>query len=156
MSNHSASSNPILLCRSGPGLYALPLAHVRETMRALPLNPVPAMPDFLLGLAMIRGVAVPVLDCARLVGAAAPARVARFVTLALGERQLALAVDAVVGVRQLPAAEMKQIAPLLEGADPGLVQSIATLDAELLLVLRASRMVPETMWDALAARDGGA
>jgi purine-binding chemotaxis protein CheW len=156
MTIHSASSNPILLCRSGAGLYALPLAHVRETMRALPLNPVPAMPDFLLGLAMIRGVAVPVLDCARLVGAAAPARVARFVTLALGQRQLALAVDAVIGVRQLPAADMTQIAPLLEGADPGLVQSIATLDAELLLVLRASRMVPESMWDALAARDGAA
>ncbi|AVG14837.1 chemotaxis protein CheW [Chromobacterium vaccinii] len=144
----------VLLCRSGPRLCALPLTHVREIMRALPVDPVPAMSDFLLGLALIRGVPVPVLDCARLVGSALSTRVSRFVTLTLGERQLALAVDGVIGVRQLPAAALADIAPLLDGSDDGLVQSIATLDAELLLVLRAGRMVPEDMWEALAAGDG--
>jgi purine-binding chemotaxis protein CheW len=153
MTLHSESSHSILLCRSGHRLYALLLAHVRETMRALPVDPVPAMPDFLLGLALIRGAAVPVLDGARLVGSTLPARVSRFVTLALGERHLALAVDAVIGVRQLPAATLAEIAPLLDSSDAGLVQAVATLDAELLLVLRTGRMVPEAMWDALAARE---
>jgi purine-binding chemotaxis protein CheW len=131
----------------------LPLAYVREIMRALPVDPVPAMPDFLLGLALIRGAAVPVLDCARLVDAGVPGQVARFVTLAVGERQLALAVDSVIGVRTLPVTALGEVAPLLDGTDAGLVQAIATLDAELLMVLCASRMVPESMWDALTATE---
>ncbi len=147
------SSNSVLLCRSGQRLYALPLIHVQEIMRALPVDPVPAMPDFLLGLALIRGAAVPVVDCARLIGAGTPAQVSRYVALAVGERQLALAVDAVVGVRMLSAAMLADIAPLLDGADAGLVQAIATQDAELLMVLQASRLVPETLWEALAARE---
>ncbi|MBX9298188.1 chemotaxis protein CheW [Chromobacterium piscinae] len=154
MTFDSKSLLSVLLCRSGRRLYALPLTHVRETMRALPIDPVPSMSDFLLGLALIRGVPVPVLDCARLLGSALSTRVSRFVTLTLGERQLALAVDGVIGVRQLSAAALADIAPLLDGCDDGLVQSIATLDAELLLVLRAGRMVPEEMWEALAVGDG--
>jgi purine-binding chemotaxis protein CheW len=141
------------LCRSGQRLYALPLAYVREIMRALPVDPVPAMPDFLLGLALIRGAPVPVLDCARLVDAGVPGQAARFVTLAVGERHLALAVDSVIGVRTLPVAALADVAPLLDGTDASLVQAIATLDAELLMVLRASRMVPESLWDALAAQE---
>ncbi len=151
MTFDSEPLHSVLLCRSGQRLCALPLRHVREIMRALPVDPVPAMADFLLGLALIRGVPVPVIDCARLVGPACSAQVSRFVTLSVGERQLALAVDGVIGVRQLAAAALAEIAPLLDGSDDGLVQAIATLDAELLLVLRAGRMVPESMWEALAA-----
>ena len=148
------SLHSVLLCSSGQRLYALPLTHVREIMRALPVDPVPAMPDFLLGLALIRGAPVPVLDCARLVGRARSPGVARFVTLTLGQRQLALAVDGVLGVRQLSAATLAEVVPLLDSSDAGLVQSIATHDAELLLVLRTGRMVPDTLWEGLAA--GGA
>ncbi|AXE32166.1 chemotaxis protein CheW [Chromobacterium phragmitis] len=156
MAFDSKSLLSVLLCRSGQRLCALPLAHVRETMRALPVDPVPAMSDFLLGLALIRGAPVPVLDCARLMGSASPTRLSRFVTLVVGERLLALAVDDVIGVRQLAAAALADIAPLLDGSDDGLVQAIATLDAELLLVLRAGRLVPEEMWEALAVEGGGA
>jgi purine-binding chemotaxis protein CheW len=129
------------------------LSYVREIMRPLPVDPVPATPDFLLGLALIRGAAVPVLDCARLVNAGVPGQPARFVTLAVGERHLALAVDSVIGVRTLPLAALVDVAPLLDSTDDSLVQAIATLDAELLMVLRASHMVPDTLWEALAAQE---
>lgn len=154
MPNPSAPPLSVLLCRSAHRLYALPLAHVRETMRALPLDPLPAMPAFLLGLAMIRGTPVPVIDCARLTGAEIPAYPARYVTLALNERHWALAVDAVLGVRTIPAAALAEVTPLLDGVDGRVVQAIASLDAQLLLVLRASHMVPEALWTALAARAG--
>ncbi|WP_395408425.1 chemotaxis protein CheW [Pseudoduganella sp. UC29_106] len=147
------SSNLVLLCRSGQRLYALPLVHVQEIMRALPVDPVPAMPDFLLGLTLMRGAAVPVVDCARLVGAGPSAQGERYVALALGERRLALAVDDVVGVRLLSAAMLADAAPLLDSADAGLVQAIATQDSELLMVLQASRLVPDSLWEVLAARE---
>ncbi|NVD97771.1 chemotaxis protein CheW [Massilia sp. BJB1822] len=158
MALNSGSSKSVLLCRSGQQLYALPLASVRETMRALPAEPVPAMPDCLLGVSLIRGAAVPVVDGRRLVGAAASesAPASRYVSLVLGERQVALAVDAVLGVRRLDAAMLAEVAPLLDGAETGMVQAISILDAELLMVLQASCLVPEALWDVLAQREGAA
>jgi purine-binding chemotaxis protein CheW len=148
-----ALSRPFLLCRSDQVLCALPLSHVRETMRALPLEALAAMPPFMLGLAVIRGAAVPVLDLARLLGgAAAPARAGRrYVTLALGQRQVALAVDFVLGVRALDPAALGPVPALLQTADAGMLAAVGTLDAELMLVLQAGRLVPDSVWQACAA-----
>lgn len=147
---------PVLLCRSNTRLCALPLAHVLETMRALPADPLPDLPPFLLGVSMIRGAAVPVVALARLLGAAGPGAPGRYVTLRLGQRQVALAVDAVLGVRSMAGAELAAIAPLLHDADAGMVEAIATVDSELMLVLAAARLVPDEVWQALDARERGA
>ncbi|WP_229426390.1 chemotaxis protein CheW [Pseudoduganella violacea] len=156
MASHSGSSDTVLLCRSGSRLYALPLANVRETMRALPVDPMPAMPEFLLGLSLIRGTAVPVLDCAKLARSETSTAPSRYVTLALGERQAALAVDAVLGVRTLSTIVMAEAAPLLDDAGHAPVQKIAALDAELLMVLQAARLIPESLWEAVASQEEGA
>jgi purine-binding chemotaxis protein CheW len=142
-----------LLCRSDLRLCALPLQHVRETMRALPLAAVPDMPPFVLGVSLIRGMAVPVLDLARLIagGGAAPGK--RYVTLDLGGRQVALAVDEVVGVRSLASAALTDMPPLLHAAEAGTVAALTTLDAELLVVLAATQLVPDALWPALAAQE---
>lgn len=150
------ASIQMLLCRARERLCALPLVHVLETMRALPIDPIPDMPYFVLGVAIIRGAAVPVVDVGRMVGGAGDAACARFVTLRLGERVVALALDTVVGVRAVPAAVMDEIAPLLRDADSSLVQAVSTLDAELLLVLQATRLLPESMWQAIDKRERAA
>lgn len=151
MSSAPVPTTPFLLFRSHHRLCALPLAQVRETMRALPLEAIPDMPLFLLGLALIRGMAVPVLDLARLLGAGAGAEAgARYVTLQLGQRQVALAVDAVLGVRALDAAALDQVPALAQLAEAGMVAAIGTLDAELMLVLQAGRLVPDAVWQACA------
>lgn len=142
-----------LICRSAPRLCALPLEHVAETMRALPIEPMPGMPPFLLGVSIIRGAVVPVVNLARLLGATANVQAARYVTLRLGDRQVAFAVERVIGVRELAAESIEDIPPLLCEADAGVVAAIATLDAELLLVLQAARLIPESVWDALDAHD---
>lgn len=155
MPNAPSPSPSFLLCRSGTRLCALPLETVRETMRALPLEAVPGMPPFLSGLAVIRGAPVPVLDLACLLGApaaGAPAG-ARFVTLELGRRQVALAVDAVLGVRALDAAAPAGLPPLLQSAEAAFLATLGTLDAELLLVLQAGCLLPEALWQALDARE---
>jgi len=121
-----------------------------ETMRPLPVEPVPDLPPFVLGVALIRGVAVPVIDAARLLGAAGSALPTRYVTLRVGERQVALAVCAVIGVRLVSGAALADIPPLLNDAHAGTVAAIGTLDAELLLVLQASRLVPDSIWATLA------
>jgi purine-binding chemotaxis protein CheW len=64
-----------LLCRVRERLCALPLAHVVETMRPLPIEPLGGMPGFVQGIAIIRGAPVPVVDAGALLGSAGAARI---------------------------------------------------------------------------------
>ena len=57
-----------LLCRQAGCYVALPAAQVVETMRPLGTDSVPEMPPFVLGLAIVRGAAVPVVDVGTLLG----------------------------------------------------------------------------------------
>ena len=58
---------------------------------------------------------------------------------------VALAVDAVAGIRPLAAERLHELPPLLRDADTAIVSAIGALDAELFLVLQASRLVPEAL-----------
>ncbi len=130
---------------------ALPIAAVVETMRPLPLQRVDSAPAIVAGLAMIRGVPTPVIDTARLLGTAATTETGRFVTVAVGERRVALAVTSVVGLRAVAAEQLRALPPLLAGAETGAVSAIGALDRELLLLLRDARLVPETVFTATPA-----
>jgi hypothetical protein len=44
--------------------------------------------------------------------------------------------------------------PLLREAQADVVEAIGVLDAQLLLVLRASRILPEEVWRTLSTREG--
>jgi purine-binding chemotaxis protein CheW len=135
---------------------ALPIASIVETMRPLPLQRVESAPAFVAGLAMIRGVPTPVIDTARLLGTAAAPETGRFVTIAVGDRQVALAVTSVVGLREITDDQLRALPPLLDGAEAGAVSAIGALDSELLLLLRGVRLVPETVFAAAAPAGGGA
>jgi purine-binding chemotaxis protein CheW len=137
-----------LICRVQTRLCAIPLGHVIETMRPLPTEAIVGAPPFVRGLAVIRGAPVPVVDAARLLGAT-QAQAARLVTMTVGARRVALAVDSVLGVRAIPAGSLHELPPLLHEAGADVVAAIGLLDAELLLVLHATRLLPEDAWAAL-------
>jgi purine-binding chemotaxis protein CheW len=142
----------MLICRVGSRLCGLPLAHVVETMRPLPVEPLAHLPSFIDGVSIIRGRPIPVLDARRLLGEGGePGARTRFVTLELAERSAALSVDAVLGVRDIAVAELEQLPPLLRDAQNDLVAALGTLDHELLIVLERSRLLPEAVWAAIDA-----
>ncbi len=143
-----ADLEPLLICRVLDRLCALPVQRVVETMRPLPIEPVPAATPPVLGVAVVRGAAVPVVDLAWVVAERA-ARPTRFVTVNADGRSVALAVDAVVGVRTLPPEALRDLPPLLRDALAGAIESIGTLDAQLLMLLHLGRLVPEVVWHAL-------
>lgn len=142
----------VLVCRIRGGLCALPLAQVVETMRPLPTEPVTGAPEFVAGLAIIRGSAVPVVEPARFLADSAPGgSVGRYVTLRTGSRVVALAVDEVVGVRTLSATSRAALPPLLRHAAGEVIETVASLDAELLVVLRSTRLLPPgSAWETAA------
>jgi purine-binding chemotaxis protein CheW len=124
-----------VLCRVHDFTVAAPLHHVAETMRRLPVIALAGAPPCVSGIARIRGVPTLVLDVGLLVGAN-PAAATRFVTLR-GERPVALAVDAVLGVGPLPSGEAL---PMLR--DASVIAAIAARDRELAIVLETLHLVP--------------
>jgi purine-binding chemotaxis protein CheW len=139
-----------LMCRVGSRLCALPLDHVVETMRPLPVEPLPGVPRFIRGVSVIRGDTVPVVDAAALLGAEESHRhPTRLVTVRIGDRRVALAVDAVLGVQAIPDESVRDLVPLLKQTSTDVISAIGTVDAELLLVLQSARLVPESVWALL-------
>jgi purine-binding chemotaxis protein CheW len=105
------------------------------------------MPAFLAGLALVRGIPLPVVDAATLIGqAGAPAT--RFVTLQVGARQVVLAVQEAIGIRAMPADPFHALPPLLGGAQSDIVAAVGALDTEFLWLLDAARLVPAELWRA--------
>jgi purine-binding chemotaxis protein CheW len=148
----SEEDDRFLLCQVGSRIGALALKDVRETMRPLPIEPLNGMPPFVLGLAVVRGTPVPVIGGHRLLSpfqSVLAGTASRFVTLKLGQRTAALAVDAVLEVRSIARATLTEIPPLLRESEAELVAAIGTLDADLLLVLEAARLIPESIWSAI-------
>jgi purine-binding chemotaxis protein CheW len=145
-----------LLCRIGSRIGALAVKDVRETMRPLSIEPLTGTPPFVLGITIVRGSAVPVIDPGRLLDPAvlpsaaitSPSS-ARFVSLKLGDRTAVLAVDAVLDVRSLGPEILVQVPPLLREAGEELVSAMGALDTQLLLVLEAARLVPDLVWSEI-------
>jgi purine-binding chemotaxis protein CheW len=127
-----------LVVKVGSRLCAIPLEHVVETMRPLPVERVAQSRAFVLGLAIVRGAPLLVLDASALVGVSRDAPPNRFVTIRERDRSIVLAVDGVIGVADLDA-KFESLPPLVQASD--VVDAIAPLDEKLLMVLRAARIV---------------
>ena len=152
MTGHAPTASRSLVVRVQSGVCAVPLIHVLETMRPVPIEPIAGVPPFVRGVSIIRGVLTPVVDLGAILGM--PDGVAeRFVTLRLGDRQVALSVGEVLGVRELQASRIQELPPLLRGASPDVVATLSTLDEEVLTVLQAGWELPDDVWQALAAQE---
>ncbi|MBN9519071.1 chemotaxis protein CheW [bacterium] len=145
----------VLLTRVGSRSYALPLAGVVECFRPLSVEAVAGAPPFLLGLSVVRGEPVPVVDLAVLMGNGGVPP-GRYVLARLGERRVALAVEEVVGVCKLDADVLRDLPPLLRSADAEAVTAVGVRDDQLLFLLRPARVVPDDLWRTLAPGRGQA
>ncbi len=152
MSHHADSGSRTLVVRAQSYFCALPLIHVVETMRALPIEPVAGMPPFVRGVSIVRGQPTPVVDLAVLLGMP-PGAAERFVTLRVSERQVALAVTAVLGVRDLNPKTIRDLPPLLQGTSSEMIEAIGTLDQHILVILRTGWELPNEVWQALTAQE---
>lgn len=139
-----------LVFRVGPRRCALPVAHVVETMRPLPVAGVAGVPPAVLGVAVIRGAPAPVVDLAQVMAVTDAGAPGRFVLVRVGGRRAALAVTEVLGVYALDAAVFEALSPLLRD-EAGAVSAIGVHDREILSMLDGARVVPESAWDALRA-----
>lgn len=143
----AASSALIVVTRARH--CALPLEHVIETMRPLPIQPMARAPAHVLGLSIIRGRPVPVVDLGALLAAGldgAASAHARFVTVRAGARQVALAVQAVIGVRTFRPSEVHGVPPLVAGSSSASLVALGVVDRDLVAVLDTALVLPDDVW----------
>ena len=154
LSGGALETSPVFVVMVGARACAFPLHHVAETMRPLPIKPVAGTPSFVCGVSLIRGTPTPVVDLkALLENCENSPSYGRFVSLKLDDRRVAIGVDSVVGLRHLDSAQLGELPPLLRDVAADLIESFGTRDAQLLLVLRAARIVPDEVWTTLAAAE---
>lgn len=143
--------NQVVVVMAGTRECAFPLHHVAEIMRPLPIKPVAGTPGFVRGVSVVRGAPTPVVDLKALLENGENSLVfGRFVTLKLEDRQVVIGVDSVVGLRNLDSFQPGELPPLLQDVSADLIESFATRDAQLLLVLRAARILTVEIWTTLA------
>lgn len=143
--------NQVVVVMAGTRECAFPLRHVAEIMRPLPIKPVAGTPGFVRGVSVVRGTPTPVVDLKALLenGENSPS-FGRFLSLKLEDRRVVIGVDSLVGLRNLDSTQPGELPPLLRDISADLIESFATRDAQLLLVLRAARILPDEVWTALA------
>jgi len=137
----SVSAVSWLACRIASHICAMPLTSIIETMRPLPCEAFPRAPDFVAGLAVIRGAPTPVASMRSLMGEP-PGPSGRFVTVRITERVVALAVDEVLGVLQLNTARTTELPPLLRNIAGDTISAVTSRDADLMLFFEAARIFP--------------
>ena len=132
-------NNRRILVRARSQLCALPITAVAETLRPLPTTHLAGLPPWVLGMAVIRGHSVPVVDLGRLLGVEGPPDPRRLVLMRSADRPLALSVEAVVGIDDADDAPLDRAAPPMR---EGIVESFGVHRQELLAVLSAGHLLP--------------
>ncbi len=114
--------------------YALHLAVVLQVLRMVEVSSLPKAPSVVLGVINVHGRIIPVVDVRRRFGhSAAPyGLTSRLLVARTPRRTLALPVDDVLGVQEMPSEQVTKPEALVPGA--GLVAGIAALPDGVLLI----------------------
>src|SRR5260221_2738498 len=131
MAEERNSENRVLLVEVRAWVCALPLSCVIEAFRPVPGETVPGILSCVRGISIIRGTPTPVVDLGDLLGNSGGVS-GRFVTLRVGDRQIALSVGKVLGVRELDTLTVRKLPPLLQVASKDTIEAIGILDSQLL------------------------
>ena len=102
------------------------------------------------GLAVVRGEPIPVIELGALFDGGST-ECTRFVSIVAGSRRISLAVDSVLGVREVDVASIQDLPPLFAHGGNHAVATIGMVDAELLMVLKSARLVTGDLDSAVGA-----
>jgi chemotaxis signal transduction protein len=97
-------SGSLCLFRLGAYHYALPLDAIGEVVESGDITPLPGAPDFVMGLANVRGEIIPVIDITPFVGGerVVPAFENPLLILRDEEGRVGVVAHRVIGVREMP------------------------------------------------------
>jgi purine-binding chemotaxis protein CheW len=144
----------VVIVRAANWLCAFDVRDVVETCRALPTQAVAGCPDYVDGISVVRGSAVVVVHLGALLSGSRAGTPARFATVRVGGRSVALAVDQVLGVRRIGRDRFDDAPPLFPRDAEGGTRTLALIEGELVALLETARLVDEELLAQITAREG--
>ena len=126
-------------------LYALPLVHVERVLRMVAVTPVPEAPPWVSGVIDLHGQVISVLDLRRRFGQP-PVPLhpdQRLLIVPTQERTLAVIVDEVTEVLEVPAQQLESSSDLVPDSRP--LAAVIRHNGDLVLVLDATRLLPASI-----------
>lgn len=134
--------------RLGGELHGCDIRLVEEVVTKRPIQPLPDMPPHLLGVLMLRGEMVPVMDIAPALGLALEGgRTPSILVATHGEGRVGVAVDAVHEVLDVPA-ECVRPAPHSGGDRDAFVVCVARIDDRLVTLIDLAEILGERTLDS--------
>jgi chemotaxis signal transduction protein len=142
-----STMDPYLAVRAGPRWLALPATAIREVVLKGSLTRVPLSSPHVLGVAVIRGRVVPVITLEGWLGVADLSELVptlpRLVIVETAAAEIAVVVDEVRGITELPNSGLRDEAPV--AGRPGWIAAELTWDKQLLCVVDVQRLVETAM-----------
>jgi purine-binding chemotaxis protein CheW len=133
----------VLLLRFADELYGVPSASVREVVRYRAYTPVPGAPPSLPGILSQRGTILPVVELRPLLGleVAPLTRAARLVVVAHQDIGMALSVEAVLDLAELPADTLEPLPAALDPARARFLRGIARHEQQPVALLDLDELI---------------
>lgn len=141
----ASTTVPMIAFRIGPRWFAVKAVRVREVVTLESITRVPGVSSQILGVALVRGRLVPILDLPAMLSCPRTGEPAitrpRLLVLSRGEDEAALIADETFGVLELTPPEQEKEGDLVRGDLRWRTHILALLDADLVIetVTEASR-----------------
>jgi purine-binding chemotaxis protein CheW len=133
---------PLVSFRLDRQLYALPLDHIERALRMVAITPVPEAPPWIAGVINLHGRVIPMVDLRQRFGQPSrePQADDRLLVVQTPERAVALMVDEVTEVLEVPAQKVDQaFAPLSRARS---LAGVIPWEEEMILVLNVAWLLP--------------
>jgi purine-binding chemotaxis protein CheW len=126
---------------------------IREIRAWSPVTALPAVPSHVVGMVNLRGVVLPVTDLSRLLGWGATETTARHVIIVaqIAGQLRGMIVDAVHDIVTLNAGQIQPVPDVGEAAATTLLEGIATIEGNLIMVLDRDKLADPAVPTAQAA-----
>lgn len=142
-----------LAAKIGNKICAINALEVQEVFRPLPIEEFSSFPSFVLGLSIIRGIQTPVVRLSLIIegdkNISYKGNKKIWILIKNVEKRIAIEVDSIVGIFELPYESFQSVPTLLEHAYSDSITACGILDNQLLLLLQTTRFIPEDVWEKI-------
>jgi purine-binding chemotaxis protein CheW len=159
MENSVGTQRQVLTFALGTEVYGVDILRLKEIRGWSPVTRLPHSPPAVLGVLNLRGVVVPIVDLRLRFGMAAAEFTAVTVIIVLslhtarGDQEFGIVVDKVMDVVDIAPDQVRQTPATGCAAAVEVIEGIATVDEQMLILLDAERLIfsePATVSDAAA------
>lgn len=123
--------------------FAFPITQLQEIQRMLSITPLPKVPNFVLGIANLRGTVIPVIDLRIKIGIDAKpfTKEARIMVINSEGKMVGVVVDSVKGVIRIDPLQLEPPPPLISNLQSDSIKAVVNFENRLILLLDLNRIL---------------